>query len=191
MSYGFIQSVYDERDFLNLGIGNIELPRKYEVPFNYKVIDQGSEGSCVSCSVSELYNFYCKSQNREIDLPYNYLYKNRSNKEVNGMTFKEAFQILYNLGKIGVYTRISSLDSMKKSIIANGPAVIAMIARSTNDEFWNVYFNLGGHAVAVVGFDEESITIKNSWGVNYGNGGFYQMRNEDFNKVLECWTILS
>lgn len=80
---------------------------------------------------------------------------------------------------------------MKKSIIANGPAVIAMIARSTNDEFWNGDSNLGGHAVAVVGFDEESIIIKNSWGVNYGNGGFYQMRNEDFNKVLECWTILS
>ena len=191
MSYGFIQSAYDERDFLSLGLGNIELPKKYEVPFNYKVIDQGSEGSCVACSVSELYNFYCKSQNREIDLPYNYLYKNRSNKDVNGMTFKEAFQILSNLRKIGVYTRISSLESMKKSIITNGPAVIAMIARSTNDEFWKGDFNLGGHAVAVVGFDEESILIKNSWGVNYGNGGFYPMRNEDFNKVLECWTILS
>ena len=56
---------------------------------------------------------------------------------------------------------------------------------------WNGSDNLGGHAVAVVGFDEDSIIIKNSWGVEYGNGGYYHMQNKDFNKVLECWTILS
>lgn len=190
MSYGFIQSKFDEKDFIKLDL-KVELPKRYEVPFNYKVINQGNQGSCVSCSVTELYNFYCKSLNREIDLPYDYLYKNRADKSIDGMTFKEAFQILLNLNKVGVYTRISDIESMKKSIVANGPAVIATVVRSTNNEFWNGSDNLGGHAVAVVGFDEDSIIIKNSWGVEYGNGGYYHMQNKDFNKVLECWTILS
>lgn len=107
------------------------------------------------------------------------------------MTVKEAFDILGSEGRLDVYSRVSSLDSLKRSILANGPAIIATIVRSDSTEFWNGSQNLGGHAVAVVGFDENSIIIKNSWGVSYGNGGFSRMRNEDFSKVLECWTILS
>lgn len=60
MKYGFIQSQYDERDFKDLGVDNIKLPDYYEVPFNYRVIDQGNQGSCVSCSITEAYFFLQK-----------------------------------------------------------------------------------------------------------------------------------
>ena len=122
---------------------------------------------------------------------FDYCYNKRKDKSVEGMTVKEAFDILGSEGRLDVYSRVSSLDSLKRSILANGPAIIATIVRSDSTEFWNGSQNLGGHAVAVVGFDENSIIIKNSWGVSYGNGGFARMRNEDFSKVLECWTILS
>lgn len=191
MKYGFIQSQYDERDFKDLGVDNIKLPDYYEVPFNYRVIDQGNQGSCVSCSITEAYFFYRKSIGLDIDIPYDYCYNKRKDKSVEGMTVKEAFDILSSEGRLDVYSRVSSLDSLKRSILANGPAIIATIVRSDSTEFWNGSQNLGGHAVAVVGFDENSIIIKNSWGVSYGNGGFSRMRNEDFSKVLECWTILS
>ena len=141
--------------------------------------------------VSEAYYFYRKSIGLDIDIPYDYCYNKRKDKSVEGMTVKEAFDILGSEGRLDVYSRVSSLDSLKRSILANGPAIIATIVRSDSTEFWNGSQNLGGHAVAVVGFDENSIIIKNSWGVSYGNGGFARMRNEDFSKVLECWTILS
>lgn len=33
MSYGFIQSKFDEKDFIKLDL-KVELPKRYEVPFN-------------------------------------------------------------------------------------------------------------------------------------------------------------
>jgi len=38
----------------------------------------------------------------------------------------------------------------------------------------------GGHAVALVGYTEEGFVVQNSWGVDWGNGGFALLPYEDF-----------
>lgn len=62
---------------------------------------------------------------------------------------------------------------------------------SYNDDFWNGDEFMGGHAVAVVGYDETGLIIKNSWGTSFGRGGYTTLPYNQFNKVREAWTLLS
>lgn len=40
----------------------------------------------------------------------------------------------------------------------------------------------GGHAVLIVGYDEDGVIIQNSWGVDYAHGGFVYLTNRAFEK---------
>lgn len=53
---------------------------------------------------------------------------------------------------------------------------------------------LGGHAVAVVGYDDnsQSFIVRNSWGVEWGNNGFFRLPYEyitDGNLSDDFWVI--
>lgn len=58
---GFIESGVNPND-ATYAAPKIELPKRYELREQLRVYDQGSKGSCVSCTVAEMYNFYCKSK---------------------------------------------------------------------------------------------------------------------------------
>ena len=164
---------------------------RYELREQLRVYDQGSKGSCVSCTVAEMYNFYCKSKGREPSIGFEYLYDQRSDKTIDGMMPREAFEILKGEHRVEVFARIGSLDALKKSVLTNGAALIAMNVFSYNDDFWNGDEFMGGHAVAVVGYDETGLIIKNSWGTSFGRGGYTTLPYSQFNKVREAWTLLS
>jgi C1A family cysteine protease len=58
-------------------------------------------------------------------------------------------------------------------------------------EFWNdrrMDFQ-GGHAVSIVGYNDEGFILRNSWGRTYGDNGYSVIPYEDFNKFMEIWTI--
>ena len=167
-----------------------ELPREYKLKDFGEVWDQGNEGSCVSCSISEMYNFYQVSHGKTLDIPFTYMYDKRADKSLDGMQPAEGFKILKDEGRIQVFSRISTLDSLKQSILANGPALIAMIAKSSDNSFWHGSEVLGGHAIAVVGYTKDSLIIKNSWGYSYGESGYWYLPFDEFNVVREAWTIL-
>lgn len=150
---GFIESGVNPND-TTYAAPKIELPKRYELREQLRVYDQGSKGSCVSCTVAEMYNFYCKSKGREPSIGFEYLYDERSDKTIDGMMPREAFEILKGEHRIEVFARIGSLDALKKSVLTNGAALIAMNVFSYNDDFWNGDEFMGGHAVAVVGYDE-------------------------------------
>lgn len=169
-----------------------ELPKEYKLKDLGEVWDQGSKGSCVSCSISEMYNFYQISHGRKLDIPYTYVYDKRSDKSLDGMQPAEGFKILSDEGRIKMFSRISTLNSLKQSILANGPALIAMTVRDTDrTDFWNgpTAQNIG-HAVAVVGYNQDSLIIKNSWGYSYGEYGYWYLPFNDFQVVKEAWTII-
>lgn len=186
---GFIESGVNPNDAI-YAAPKIELPKSYELKEQLRVYDQGNKGSCVSCTVAEMFNFYCKSKGRESGIGFEYLYDQRSDKTIDGMMPREAFEILKRESRIDLFARVTSLDALKKSVLVNGAALIAMNVFSYNDDFWDGDEFMGGHAVAVVGYDETGLIIKNSWGGTYGRGGYYTLPYGSFNKVREAWTLL-
>lgn len=130
-------------------------------------------------------------KDREPSIGFEYLYDQRSDKTIDGMMPREAFEILKGEHRVEVFARIGSLDALKKSVLTNGAALIAMNVFSYNDDFWNGDEFMGGHAVAVVGYDETGLIIKNSWGTSFGRGGYTTLPYSQFNKVREAWTLLS
>lgn len=186
---GFIESGVNPNDAI-YAAPKIELPKSYELKEQLRVYDQGNKGSCVSCTVAEMFNFYCKSKGRESTIGFEYIYDNRADKTIDGMMPREAFEILKRESRIDLFARVTSLDALKKSVLVNGAALIAMNVFSYNDDFWNGDEFMGGHAVAVVGYDETGLIIKNSWGTGFGRGGYAILPYGKFNKVREAWTLL-
>lgn len=186
---GFIESGVNPNDAI-YAAPKIELPKSYELKEQLRVYDQGNKGSCVSCTVAEMFNFYCKSKGRESGIGFEYIYDNRADKTIDGMMPREAFEILKRESRIDLFARVTSLDALKKSVLVNGAALIAMNVFSYNDDFWDGDEFMGGHAVAVVGYDETGLIIKNSWGTGFGRGGYVIFPYGKFNKVREAWTLL-
>lgn len=51
----------------------------------------------------------------------------------------------------------------------NGPCVGGMIVRDDSKQtFWEGNNYLGGHAIAIIGWNENSFAIRNSWGRAFG-----------------------
>ena len=111
------------------------------------------------------------------------------------------------------------LIAMKQNIAKGAPVIIGMpvggslmnLARNENnglwqptnsdynalDDFRNGDYNrsgLGGHAICVVGYDDNkfggSVEIQNSWGKDFADGGFFWMRYKDFkNFCMEAYGL--
>jgi hypothetical protein len=83
------------------------------------------------------------------------------------------------------------IQSVKKSISEKSPVVIAMLCPSSffgAKEYWQPTEipadNMGGHAMCVVGYDDNmyggAFEIQNSWGPYWGNLGYIWIRYADF-----------
>ena len=80
---------------------------------------------------------------------------------------------------------------MQRSLLINGPFVIGLyVMDSTRPDFWNGSNFEGGHAVSVVGYNEQGLRIRNSWGYSYGEYGYYTLDWADFSKIKEAWAII-
>lgn len=85
--------------------------------------------------------------------------------------------------KIKAYARLDTLEAMKRSLVVNGPFVIgvtvydnwrdAEVARTGKIPMPSGGV-LGGHALCVVGYDDNTqmFRFKNSWTDNWGDRGF-------------------
>jgi len=96
--------------------------------------------------------------------------------------------------------------SIKKSLAEGKPVIIGMkTPLSFYDprgiDLWRPRFSEnpndkhGGHAMCVVGYDDNkyggAFEIQNSWGTDWGDGGYIYIRYEDFAKwVLEAYEII-
>lgn len=206
-AFGFNPSEIDGSEYVfETAAKENEFPTKYSFrKYLPSVINQGESPICVPCSISAFLNWRenltdGSSKNNEID--YFEIYNNRKTATDNGMTFKDAFYYLRHNGvksqagemKINKYAMVRNYISLKEAIIMNGPCVGALPVYNCDTEFWIQKYGdkfEGYHAVAIVGFDEEGFTIRNSWGVSYGDKGYAKLKYEDINKFKEIWTILS
>ena len=167
------------------------------------VLNQGRESICVPCSISAFLNWRenlstgSKKDNR---IDYHEIYNIRTNGG-DGMTFKEAFHYLRHHGvssragnlKIKEYALIRNAIDLRTAIVMNGPCVGALPVYSDRPEFWDRWPGdsfYGYHAISIVGYNAEGFVIRNSWGTSFGSNGYTVLKYEDFNKLLEVWTIV-
>jgi len=105
-----------------------------------------------------------------------------------------------SLGRLKDYARLFDVSSsnnfkiqaVKKSISEKKPVVIGMICPPSFVHAYNCWqpteqpsLTYGGHAMCVVSYDDTlynggAFEIQNSWGENWGNGGYVWIRYSDF-----------
>jgi hypothetical protein len=207
MNYGFVASKMDgtEQEFKT--VKGMEIPKKYSYKkYLPEVINQGSRPICVPCSVSAYINWNKNletgdnAHDNKVDLSQ--IYKSRTTEGDNGMSFKDALHFLRHEGvktedgvfKIKRYAKIGSEIQLKQAIVMNGPCVGGLpVYNEYGDDFWVKYHNSklqGGHAISIVGYNEEGFIIRNSWGKRYGNNGYSVMPYDDFGAFMEIWTVV-
>ena len=203
-NYGFKASVIDGTEHV------LNLPASLDLPLEYTyedilpgVLDQGVDPICVPCSVSAYLNWRenlidGEARDNKIDL---YSIYNSKSVDGEGMTFKEAFYFLRHEGvssnkgnlKIGEYVMLRNSLELRYAILANGPCFGALPVYNESKEFWKKkpYERLlGYHAIALVGYTENGLIIRNSWGRGFGENGYTLLRGEDFGKLVEAWSIV-
>jgi len=134
-----------------------------------------------------------------------------------GTEFPSIFLVAYNALQryaISDYVRLFSnrrgapgtvserIPPVKKSLAEGKPVIIGMNTPPsffTAKNIWQPIENpnneYGGHAMCVVGYDDDkdggAFEIQNSWGTNWGNGGYIWIRYEDFaNWVDQAYEII-
>lgn len=113
--------------------------------------------------------------------------------------------------RITRYERISlnwwekPVDHIKAALAEGLPVIIAM---TVNDRIYSVsgplkdqkyevaaggkrFTTIGGHAVAIIGYDDAigGFVYANSWGVNWGDGGFGRLEYRHIGEIFEAWVV--
>lgn len=190
-TFGWIPSVIDD-SIITYTASDPSDASHYNRKATMPVINQGQEGSCVSQTCYELYSYYAKTAlGKENDITPTWVYKRRSNQGEEGMMCRDAFEILQREGKIQSFALIKSLASVKHAILTFGGVLLAVkVYNDCNDNFWEGGRKLlGGHAICALGYDDDYLYFKNSWGNSYGVNGRWKMPIDAFNKVMEVWAI--
>ena len=107
----------------------------------------------------------------------------------------------YNRLTMGAYNYKPDLEGIKQHLAQGAPVVIGMMVGQSfqynmmGKEVWtptrNDYngYGLGGHAMALVGYDDRkhggAFEVMNSWGKQWGNGGYAWVRYQDFNHFVK------
>ncbi len=205
VKFGFAPSKMDGTEHVfGSGTEQTTVPKSYSYrKYLPGVLNQGRESICVPCSISAFLNWRenlstgSKKDNR---IDYHEIYNIRTNGG-DGMTFKEAFHYLRHHGvssragnlKIKEYALIRNAIDLRTAIVMNGPCVGALPVYSDRPEFWDRWPGdsfYGYHAISIVGYNVEGFVIRNSWGTSFGSNGYTVLKYEDFNKLLEVWTIV-
>lgn len=193
-TFGYIESPYDSRDIIFSNI--MPVSSKYNLKNVSNVKDQGSKPICAAISLATMINWqiFVKRDATVKQVKESNIFDLRQDKNQQGMIPREALSALKQKGvsgyKIKSYARVNNVDSAKAAILANGPLMACFMAYES-DLFWKpVGEKQGGHAVVFTGWDERGFILQNSWGTSWQQGGTTIFPFEDWNTVIESWTIM-
>lgn len=200
----------------------IPLPKRVIRKYLGKVLNQGELPHCVAYSSASLKMHQERyEQKKYLQFDPSWLYTEC--KKVDGIPnedgtyLRTALQILSDVGyktasgdayfKVGQYFRLESVRQIKEALFIIGPVLFGITVDSgiynpgkrgmlpePNDDTY------GGHAMEIVGYDDEIETtkgrgaflIKNSWGTSYGNKGYCWMPYSHFSHYdgWDAWRTL-
>lgn len=111
-------------------------------------------------------------------------------KKIPDKAVKEALNY-----KIKSYARIETLEGAKKAILEYGPLIAAFPYYDNGKyEFWEQpQINTktdGGHAVAIVGWNEDGFIIRNSWGDDWNGNGHVVYPFSQWGVHWEMWSCM-
>lgn len=217
------QSPVDERDyqFESLNLLTTDLPESLDMRSEIlPVRNQGSDGACVAFTASCMKEV---QEKRDIGfneyMSPQFIYNHRINRSTEGMYPRDLMRILTNIGsipekmmpyqqytkvttemlqyasnhKIKGYAAITTIDGLKTSLVANGPALLGIPIYNYGAHMWKQFNNeslKGGHAVAVVGWNNEGFIIRNSWGSSWNGNGHTVFPYEHWGMQWEIWTTV-
>ncbi len=108
----------------------------------------------------------------------------------------EAYREAYDYRGPGSYLRVVGLDEIRQAIASGKPVVGGTsVGDSIFDYTDGVYDpdpnepSVGGHALCVVGYDADSFTLVNSWGISYGEAGFMRVSPSFMATFTDCWSL--
>lgn len=196
---GYIQSPRDDRDAV-LTLRGDALPDEYVIKDMGSIYDQGNEPLCAAVCLATILDWKRKARSMGEDKGWidpRDIYDMREDKSMEGMILRDAIKAIKRNGVDGEtiksYARIEDPVSAKVAITLNGPLIIGTRTFNIHD-FWKPtgdQANVGGHAVLLTGYRKDGFVLRNSWGSDWAYGGETTMPFEDWEYVLESWTIVS
>ena len=91
------------------------------------------------------------------------------------------------------YAQVNTIEGLKTALYQNGPCYISFPVYSHRPELWRSSpgeKGSGGHAMSVVGYNEDGFIIRNSWGWNWNGNGYVIYPYEEFGVHWEIWTLI-
>lgn len=95
--------------------------------------------------------------------------------------------------KIKNYAQISSVEGLKKALVKDGVCYIAFPVFNESPHMWKAQqgeTNKGGHAVSVVGYNNQGFILRNSWGDSWADNGYTIFPYDDWGMQWEVWTTI-
>ena len=92
--------------------------------------------------------------------------------------------------RISTYYKTKTVDEIKYSLVNYGPVVAGMRwykgckVSKQNTLQYNKDKEYTGHAVLIVGYDDEGFIVQNSWGRLWGNNGKFKLPWSDFSVLV-------
>lgn len=184
---------------------------------NQPVRDQGSQGSCVAQACASMKEWQEQKQiGFDEYMSPQFIYNLRDNRD-EGMNGRNAMNIILTHGscresvfkygsdgyppaaafddaknyKIKQYGLVNTIEGLKTALYSNGPCLILFPTYNYSKTFWKEPGEyIGGHAVAVVGYNFDGFILRNSWGSGWGDSGHTIYPYDDFGIHWEIWTTL-
>ena len=153
------------------------------------------DGICVSVCVTDMLKYIYLGTGQKYRKHVDFFFKHRGNKEVNGMSPRNAFEIAQANGLVLSFALVKNIPAIKVALLANGPVLIALPVYNFDSDFWRKREEgekpQGYHAVTLVGYDEkdQDFILRNSWGDNWGVCGYSHFPYSDQSTIMEAWTI--
>lgn len=95
---------------------------------------------------------------------------------------------------ISEYALVKTIDGLKEALNIYGPCLIAFPVYKSFPELWKPSVegeeSIGGHAMAVVGYNKDGFIIRNSWGKDWNGNGTVVYKYADWGLHWEIWSCL-
>jgi len=94
--------------------------------------------------------------------------------------------------KIPGYALVQTIETLKMALFVFGPCVITFPVYNHTTTMWKQHQDepkLGGHSMAVIGYNKRGFILRNSWGKYWQNNGNCVYPYEDWGYHDEVWCV--